>query len=211
MHFLSLFFGHFIDDIAYLGGLQPQKQFQIGKSTIAQMLAEQFEKGVHVHGDMFRKMIVKGNIDMTADYSESILEQLMLRYNIAAKVADIYYKAGFSVVVQDTYLGKNVQSFLKEFKLKPIYFITLNPNVEAVIEREKNRHKTGYTTWEVEPLHEILINENPRIGLWTDSSNMTLEEKLHEIIKRAEAEAKIIQSFFVAKKLICSHLPIGGK
>lgn len=163
-----------------------------GKSTIAQMLAEQFEKGVHVHGDMFRKMIVNGNIDMTPDYSESALEQLMLRYNIAAKVADMYYKSGFSVVVQDTYLGKNVQSFLKEFESKPIYFITLNPSVEAVLEREKNRHKTGYTTWEVEALHEVLINENPRIGLWIDSSDMTPEETVYEIIERAEIEAQII-------------------
>lgn len=57
---------------------------------------------------------------MTPDYSESALEQLKLRYNIAAKVAVMYYKAGFSVVVQDTYLGENVQSFLKEFKSKPI-------------------------------------------------------------------------------------------
>lgn len=163
-----------------------------GKSTIAQLLAEQFEKGVHVHGDMFRKMIVKGNINMTPDYSESAIEQLMLRYNIAAQVADMYYKAGFSVVVQDTYLGKNVHSFLKEFKSKPIYFITLNPSIEAVIEREKKRHKTGYSTWEVESLHEVLINENPRIGLWIDSSDMTPEETISEIIKRAEYEARII-------------------
>ncbi|MEW9095314.1 MAG: AAA family ATPase [Clostridiaceae bacterium] len=163
-----------------------------GKSTIAQMLAEQFDKGVHVHGDIFRKMIVKGNIDMTPEYSQSALEQLMLRYTTAAKVADMYYKAGFSVVVQDTYLGKEVNTFLKAFESSPVYFITLNPNVEAVVEREKKRNKTGYTTWEVEPLHKVLINENPRIGLWIDSSDLTPEETLSEIIKRAESEARIV-------------------
>ncbi|WP_055666642.1 AAA family ATPase [Desnuesiella massiliensis] len=162
-----------------------------GKSTIAQMLAEHFDKGVHVHGDIFRKMIVNGNIDMTPDYSQSALEQLMLRYKMAAKVADMYYKAGFSVVVQDTYLGKEVHSFLQAFESKPIYFITLNPKVDAVIKREKKRNKTGYTTWEVEPLYEVLINENPRKGLWIDSTDMTAKETLAEIIKRAEAEARI--------------------
>lgn len=45
-----------------------------GKSTIAQMLAEQFEKGVHVRGDMFRRMIVKGRIDMTPGYSQDALD-----------------------------------------------------------------------------------------------------------------------------------------
>lgn len=163
-----------------------------GKSTIAQMLAEHFDKGVHVHGDIFRKMIVKGNIDMTPDYSQSALEQLILRYNMAAKVSDMYYEAGFSVVVQDTYLGKEVHSFLQAFKSKPVYYITLNPNIGSVIERERRRNKTGYTTWDVKPLHEVLINENPKVGLWLDSSNMTPEETVEEIIKRAESEARIM-------------------
>ncbi len=163
-----------------------------GKTTIAQMLAEQFDQGVHVHGDMFRKMIVKGNIDMKPDYSQSAVEQLMLRYKLAANVANQYYKAGFSVVVQDTYLGKEVHSFLKAFESNSVYFITLNPSVEAIMEREKKRDKTGYTTWEVEPLYEVLINENPRLGLWIDSSDMTPEETLSEIIKRAESEARIV-------------------
>ena len=162
-----------------------------GKSTIAQMLAEHFDKGVHVHGDIFRKMIVNGNIDMTPDYSQSALEQLMLRYKMAAKVADMYYKAGFSVVVQDTYLGGEVHSFLQAFESKPVYFITLSPKIDAIIEREKKRNKTGYITWGVEPLYEVLINENPKIGLWIDSTDMTPEETLSEIIKRAEAEARI--------------------
>ncbi|CAH2715920.1 Cytidylate kinase [Neobacillus rhizosphaerae] len=163
-----------------------------GKSTIAQMLSEQFEKGVHVRGDIFRKMIVKGNIDMTPGYSQSAVEQLVLRYKMTAKVAEMYYKAGFSVVVQDTYLGKEVASFLEAFESKPVYFITLNPNVEAIIEREKKRNKSGYTTWEVEPLYKVLINENPRIGLWVDSSDMTPEETISEIIKRVKSEARII-------------------
>ena len=29
-----------------------------GKSTVAQLLAERFQRGVHVHGDIYRKMIV---------------------------------------------------------------------------------------------------------------------------------------------------------
>ena len=163
-----------------------------GKTTIAQMLAEQFDKSVHVHGDIFRKMIVKGNIDMKPDYSKNAVEQLILRYNLAANVADQYYKAGFSVVIQDTYLGKEVPSFLQAFESKPVYFITLNPNVEAIMEREKKRDKRGYITWEFEPLYKVLINENPKIGLWIDSSDMTPEETLSEIIKRAESEARIV-------------------
>lgn len=155
-----------------------------GKSTIAQILAEKFEKGVHVRGDIFRKMIVTGKLEMTPDYSQSAVEQLRLRYKMAANVTEMYYNAGFSVVVQDTYLGKETASFLNEFESTPIYFITLNPSVEAVIEREKKRNKSGYTTWHVKSLYDVLINENPRIGLWLDSSDMTPEETVSEIEKR---------------------------
>lgn len=162
-----------------------------GKSTIAQMLSEQFEKSVHVRGDIFRKMIVKGNIKMTPEHSQSAVEQLQLRYKMAAQIAEMYYKSGFSVVVQDTYLGKEVVSFLEAFESKPVYYITLNPTIEAIIEREKKRNKTGYTVWEVEPLYSILINDNPRIGLWVDTSNMTPEETLSEIIKCIQTEGRI--------------------
>lgn len=61
-----------------------------------------------------------------------------------------------------------------------------------MVERERKRNKTGYTTWDVRPLHEVLINENPKVGLCIDSSNMTPEETVSEIIKRAESEARFM-------------------
>lgn len=162
-----------------------------GKSTIAEMLAEKFDKSVHVRGDIFRKMIVNGNINMTPSYSKDAVEQLILRYKMAAKVAEMYYESGFSVVLQDTYLGKEVTTFLNEFASKPVYYITLNPSVDSIVTRENERKKTGYTSWGIEPLHNVLINENPRIGLWIDSSKMTPKETLVEIMERLSDEARI--------------------
>ncbi|WP_052447456.1 hypothetical protein [Clostridium polynesiense] len=78
----------------------------LGKSTIAQKLAETFDKGVHLRGDIFRRMIVRGGIDMTPQHSEEALQQLRLRFKMAAKAAEMYYNAGFSVVLQDNYLGE---------------------------------------------------------------------------------------------------------
>lgn len=133
-----------------------------GKTTIAQLLAEQFDKSVHVHGDVFRKMIVKGRLEMTPDYSEHALEQLKLRYRLTAQTAEMYYKTGFTVVVQDNYLGDMVHWFLDQFESEPIYYITLNPSVEAVKAREKHRNKKGYITWDVETFHESLRKPKDR-------------------------------------------------
>src|SRR4051794_19528143 len=41
-----------------------------GKSTVAELLAQRFERGVHVKGDVFRRMVVSGREPMTADPSD---------------------------------------------------------------------------------------------------------------------------------------------
>ena len=67
-----------------------------GKSTVAQLLAEQFTRSVHLRGDAFRKMIVAGREDMRADPSPEALAQLRLRYELMANAADRYVAAGFT-------------------------------------------------------------------------------------------------------------------
>ena len=37
-----------------------------GKSTVADLLARRFTRGVHVKGDVFRRMVVAGRQEMTA-------------------------------------------------------------------------------------------------------------------------------------------------
>ena len=76
-----------------------------GKSTIAQRLAEHLPKSVHLRGDLFRRMIINGQVDIEPPLTEAALNQLRLRYMLAAQAADGYCAAGFSVVYQDVILG----------------------------------------------------------------------------------------------------------
>ncbi|UUZ82018.1 zeta toxin family protein [Paenibacillus sp. P26] len=55
-----------------------------GKSTVAQSLAEEMDKSVHVRGDVFRRMIVSGRAEMVPEAPEEALSQLKLRYRLAA-------------------------------------------------------------------------------------------------------------------------------
>lgn len=162
-----------------------------GKSTIAQLLAEAAGKSVHLRGDSFRRMIVNGREDMKANPSEEALMQLRLRYKLAAEVADRYIDAGFTVVLQDNYIGHEAHVLLDTVKSKPLYFITLNPSREAIMEREWQRAKKGYTNFDVGPLYETLQIENPQIGLWVDSSKQSPEETTAEILRRVEVEGRI--------------------
>jgi cytidylate kinase len=61
-----------------------------GKSTVARLLAERFERSVYLEGDFFRRSIVSGRVEMTPDASREAVEQLRLRYRLAAAAADAY-------------------------------------------------------------------------------------------------------------------------
>ncbi|MDF2543777.1 MAG: hypothetical protein K0S47_3495 [Herbinix sp.] len=162
-----------------------------GKSTIAQLLAEKFQKGVHVRGDIYRKMIVTGREDMSPDPTEEALRQLKLRYKLAAATAEAYCNAGFQVIVQDNILGTMLQDFIEMFHNHPIYVIALCPSQEAVALREKERNKIGYGDWSISELDDLFQRETPRIGLWIDTSNQTPEESIEEILKRVWEEGRV--------------------
>ena len=76
-----------------------------GTSTVAQAVAERLEPGVHLRGDVFRRMVVSGRVDMTAAPNKKALSQLKLRYRCAADVAQRCFQAGFNVVCQDLIVG----------------------------------------------------------------------------------------------------------
>lgn len=162
-----------------------------GKSTVAQLLAERFDRGVHIRGDVFRKMIVSGREEMLPDASAEALAQLSLRYRIAAAAADSYFEAGFTVVIQDIIIGPQLKEFVKLIQNRPLFVVVLAPCVEAVAEREASRYKKGYGEWTIPQLNNILQNETPRIGMWLDSSGQTAEETVNEILTKAWVEARI--------------------
>lgn len=162
-----------------------------GKSTVAEALARSLEKCVHLRGDIFRKMIVTGREEMCENPSKEALNQLDMRYSITAKAAIEYYNNGFSVVVQDNFLGEKLLDFVELLKQYPIYVIVLNPDIKTIEQREQNRGKKGYVGFTVESLYKIFIEETPRIGLWLDTTNMSIGETVNEILSRAENEAKL--------------------
>ncbi|MEU7996347.1 AAA family ATPase [Micromonospora sp. NPDC049060] len=51
-----------------------------GKSTVADALARRLPRSVHLRGDVFRRMVVSGREEMTAQPSPEAWRQLRLRY-----------------------------------------------------------------------------------------------------------------------------------
>ncbi len=154
-----------------------------GKSTVAEKLAQRFPKSVHLRGDLYRKMIISGRADMTANPTPEAIKQLNLRYDLAAHTADAYHKAGFTVVWQDVMVGKILPEVIARIQSRPLYIIILCPTPETVAAREATRPKTGYGGgFTPQNFHQLLLTDTPPIGLWLDTSTQTPEETTNQIL-----------------------------
>lgn len=137
-----------------------------GKSTVAQALAERFPRGVHVRGDVFRRMIVGGRAEMTADLSPEALAQLRLRYDLGVHTSLRYAEAGFEVVYQDIVMGTELELIVHELGTALRQVVVLCPPAEVLARRDGDRAKTGYADdHDARTFDRLLREGTPRIGL----------------------------------------------
>jgi GrpB-like predicted nucleotidyltransferase (UPF0157 family) len=153
-----------------------------GKSTVARLLASRFPRGVHLEGDVFRRSIVSGREEIGPDPSPEALDQLRLRYRLAAAAADTYFDAGFRVALEDVVAGPLLGDYRTMIRSRPCHVIVLLPSVEAVAAREAGRDRTGYGAWTIEQLYDGFVTTTPRVGIWLDTTHLTPEETVEEIL-----------------------------
>lgn len=159
-----------------------------GKTTVAELLASRFSRGVHVKGDVFRRMVVSGRVPMHPGLPDEAVKQLTLRYKLGAATANEYFDAGFTVVVQDIVLGEYLDPYVRAIRGRPLHVVILAPSPDVVAARERARPKTAYRSdgITIEHLDAVLRNETPRIGLWLDTSSQTADETVEEILARKD-------------------------
>jgi chloramphenicol 3-O-phosphotransferase len=169
-----------------------------GKSTIASALAERFDRSVHLRGDVFRTMVVRGRVEMgEASPPPEAVRQLRLRYALAAAAADTYAHAGFTVVLQDIIIGGYLTEMAAAIRSRPLCVVVLAPSAEVVRAREEARQlATGKTAYKpgqqsAAELDAVFRRETPRIGLWLDTSEQSPAESVEEILARMWTEAEI--------------------
>ncbi len=164
-----------------------------GKSTVAELLARRFARGVHVRCDVFRRMVVSGREEMTATPTDEAWRQLRVRYRLGAATANTYHEAGFAVVVQDVVIGDVLAEYVAMLTGRPLVVVVLTPAPDVVAAREDGRAKSAYggDRASIAALHAALRDETPRLGLWLDSSGQRPEATVDEIVRRGLDEGAI--------------------
>jgi predicted kinase len=160
-----------------------------GKSTIARLLAERFERGVCVPGDTIRAMMVSGRVEVRPGVSPEALRQLVLRYAGALSVAGVFLNGGFDVVVEDVIIGPILRDFLALVPVPEFHLVFLDPDAAAIEQRERERGKIAYgpDRWSVGGLQTLLREQTDRIGLWLDTTGLSAEQTVAAILADLDA------------------------
>ena len=155
-----------------------------GKSTVARLLAERFERGVCVPGDAIRAMMVSGRLDVRPDSGEEALRQLALRYAGALSVAHVFINGGFDVVVEDVIVGPILRDFLSLVPVPEFHLVFLDPDAAAIQRRQQERGLMAYGPgrWSAGGLQALLREETDRIGLWLDTTGHSAQQTVEAIL-----------------------------
>lgn len=155
-----------------------------GKTTVARLLAAQFPRACHIEGDLIHHhLIVSGGIAPHERPHEEAERQLRLRRRNVCLLADSFADDGFVPVIDDVVVSNSVMETYQELlRTRPLVFVQLAPTIEVIKERDAARHKQVFEIWS--HLDTLMRDSMHRVGLWLDTSNMTVEETVDAILAR---------------------------
>ena len=156
-----------------------------GKSTVAREIAGRLPRSAHVEVDLLREMVVSG---YAAPGQEPLSEsdaQLELGARNAALLADSLMDAGFTPIVDDVVLRLQLARYRDVLARWPLRLVVLAPPVEVALERDsrrEERHVAGRFAF----LDAELRRQMRGMGLWLDTSGMSVTETVDAIVQRAD-------------------------
>jgi chloramphenicol 3-O-phosphotransferase len=160
-----------------------------GKSTIAPLLAARLDRGVHIEADSLQRMIVSGGRWPGQEPHDEAKRQLRLRGRNACLLADSFFDSGFSPILDDVVLGSRLNEHILQLKSRPVFLVTLVAELGELERRNLGRRKAGafHQSQGLAPLAQA----NP--GLVLDTTRLTPEATVDQIVSRLEPEARIAE------------------
>lgn len=162
-----------------------------GKTSVARALAGRFDHGAFIEGDVLWKMVVGGAQDMGPDAHDRAERQLALRYRHGALLCESFVSEGYVAVHAENIYGPAVERHMRSLRC-PRSLIVLRPRPDVIAQREGDRGTGAYDRWipsdgsllDAVTQFDAWVAETPRIGLWIDSSDLTIEETVDEVLDR---------------------------
>ncbi|MXW30933.1 MAG: AAA family ATPase [Chloroflexi bacterium] len=156
-----------------------------GKSSVARELARQLSSSAHVEVDLLREMVVSGNLRPGQEPLAESDRQLELGAHNAALLADSLMDAGFTPIVDDVVLQPQFARYREALTRRPLRLVVLAPPVEVALERDRGRAEKHVAN-RFAYLDAELRKQMGGLGLWLDTSGMSVAETVEMVIRRAD-------------------------
>jgi hypothetical protein len=118
------------------------------------------------------------------------MRQLRLRGRNVALLADSFFEAGITPIIDDVVIGSRLDELRADLRSRPLLFVLLVPDLDAVRERNRQRpNKDVFEAWR--HLDAVARAETPRVGLWLDTTRQSAQESADEIVRRVWSEARV--------------------
>src|SRR5262245_31855734 len=161
-----------------------------GKSTLARLVAARLPRSAHLEAELLQRCVVGGSVWPDGEPQAEAIRQLRLRGRHVALLADSFFEAGFTPVVDDVVIGSRLAELRSDLRSRPLLFVLLTPRLEVVRARNRERpDKDVFEAWR--HLDAVARQETPRVGLWLDTSDQKAEESAAEILRRAWQEGVV--------------------
>jgi cytidylate kinase len=141
-----------------------------GKTTVARLLAEGYERSVHIEADLLQRMIVAGGEWPAREISPEAERQLRLRARNGCILANSFSEAGFTVVLDDVLIAFRLDEYASLLPGRRLHYVLLLPDEDAV--RKRNRSRENKDVFEAWRFLDAEVRQTERRGLWLDSSDM---------------------------------------
>ena len=153
-----------------------------GKTTVSRLLAQRFDRGVHIEADALQGLIVRGALWPDEEPRDEALRQLELRAKNAALLAASFFDEGFTVVIDDIIIGKDrLGIYERRLGARSPRLVVLAPSLEVALSRDEQR---GYKRVGERWAH-LDAQQRERVGdtgLWLDTSHLSPDETVKAIL-----------------------------
>jgi broad-specificity NMP kinase len=160
-----------------------------GKSSVSNRLAKRFERGVHIEADLVQQMIVAGSVWPEWEPREEAMRQFDLRRRNVSMLADSFFDAGFTPVIDDIVIGSRIDEYVSGLRGRPLLVVMLVPRPDVVRKREILRKKHVFDKWA--HLDDVMRRETARGGWRLDSSDMTADATVDAILREGWERGRI--------------------
>ena len=162
-----------------------------GKTTVARRLAERLPLAAHIESDAFQDLIVSGGLHSHQEPREEALRQLHVRTQNVSLIADSFFRAGITPVVDDVVVYRErLREYVSLIRSRPLALVILAPPLHVSLARDAARaEKQVGHIWR--HLDGVMRNELLGTGLWIDNSDLSPDQTVDVILGRARSEGII--------------------